>query len=263
MTEVEHVDERLHAHVRGCDDHRERRLRLADFLQQGDPVGVGQSEIEHQHFWVERVHLAPSLGPTRGEGQVVAFGEETLVGPPERRLVLDEQHFAPRAEGGGPHGGPIYAGPPRRLRAAQLGLLSSSNRSSSLVSTNRKRSSSLAPRRHTVNRRSAAFRWINIRAPRPALSIWRVPARSMTRRPAPSPSCSSSSVAARRNAVRESSPSSSGAAKTFSLGRVDIVTCSSTVGSSSSPTGGYATPMPYQLTCGPSIACQRTVRRLT
>src|SRR3989475_12258611 len=71
-----------------------------------------------------------------------------------RRLILDEQHFAPRAEGGGPHGGPIYAGPPRRLRSAQLGPLSSSNRSSSLVSTSRNRSSSLAPRRHTVSRRS-------------------------------------------------------------------------------------------------------------
>src|SRR5438270_1250843 len=55
--------------------------------------------------------------------------------------------LAPRAEGGGPHGGPIYAGPPRRLRAAQLGLLSSSNRSSSLVSTNRKRSSRSEERR--------------------------------------------------------------------------------------------------------------------
>src|SRR5438093_509562 len=158
MAEVEHVDERLHAHVRRRDDHRESRLRLADLLQQGDAVGVGQSEIEHQHFGVELIHLAASLGPTRGEGQVVAFGEESLLGPPQRRLVLDEQHFAPRSEGGGPHGGPIYAGPPRRLQAAQLGLLSSSNRSSSFVSTNRNRSSSLAPRRHTVSRRSAAFR---------------------------------------------------------------------------------------------------------
>src|SRR5213078_3028162 len=31
--EVQHVDERFHAHVRGRDDHRERRLRLADLLQ--------------------------------------------------------------------------------------------------------------------------------------------------------------------------------------------------------------------------------------
>src|SRR5439155_13865378 len=216
-----------------------------------------------EHFGVKLVHLAASLGPAGGERQVVAFGEESLVGPPQRRLVLDEQHFAPRAEGGGTHGGPIYAGPPRRLRAAQLGLLSSSNRSSSLVNTSRNRSSSLAPRRHTVSRRSAAFRWINIRAPSPALSICRVPARSMTKRPAPSPSCSSSSVAARRNVVRESSPSSSGAAKTFSLGRVDIVTCSSTVGSSSSPAGGLCDSGAIQLTCWPSTACQSRVRRLT
>src|SRR5437667_7817372 len=158
VAEVQHVDERLHAHVRGCDDHGERRMRVTDLWQQGDTVGVGQSEIEHQHFGVELVHLAASLAPARGEGQVVAFGEESPIGPPQRRLVLDEQHFAPRAEGGGPHGGPIYAGPPRRLRSAQLGPLSSSNRSSSLVSTSRNRSSSLAPRRHTVSRRSAAFR---------------------------------------------------------------------------------------------------------
>src|SRR5207249_723480 len=127
-----------------------------------------------------KVCLRPStesIGPTGGEGQVVAFGEESLVGAPQGRLVLDEQHFTPRAKRGGTHGGPIYAGPPCRLRAAQLGLLSSSNRSSSLVSTSKNRSSSLAPRRHTVRRRSAAFRWINIRPPRPALSIWRVPAR--------------------------------------------------------------------------------------
>src|SRR5881296_3955553 len=97
----------------------------------------------HQHFGVKLVHLAASLGPAGGECQVIAFGEESLVSPPQRRLILDEQHFAPRSEGGGPHGGPIYAGPPRRLQAAQLGLLSSSNRSSSLVSTNRNRSSSL------------------------------------------------------------------------------------------------------------------------
>src|SRR5256884_241776 len=158
VAEVQHVDERFHAHVRGRHDHRERRLRLADLLQQGDPVGVGQSQIEHQHFGAELVHLAASLGPAGGECQVIAFGEESLVGPPQRRLILDEQHFAPRAEGGRPHGGPIYAGPPRRLRSAQLGPLSSSNRSSSLVSTSRNRSSSLAPRRHTVSRRSAAFR---------------------------------------------------------------------------------------------------------
>src|SRR5439155_1620116 len=143
---------------RGCDDHREGRLRLADLLQQRDAVGVRKPEIAHQHFRVELVHLAPSLGPTGGEGKVVAFGEESLVGAPQGRLVLDEQHFTPRAKRGGTHGGPIYAGPPCRLRAAQLGLLSSSNRSSSLVSTSKNRSSSLAPRRHTVRRRSAACR---------------------------------------------------------------------------------------------------------
>src|SRR2546422_4310224 len=48
-------------------------------------------------------------------------------------------------------------------------------------------------------------------APRPAESTCRVPERSITKRPAPSDSCSSSSPAARRNAVRDSSPSSSGA----------------------------------------------------
>src|SRR6266550_4625253 len=117
VAEVEDVNERLHAHVRRCNDHRKGRLRLSDLLQQGDAVGVGQAEIEYQHFGVKLVHLAACFGPARREGQVVAVGEESLVGPPQRRLVLDEQHFAPRAEGGGTHGGPIYAGPPRRLRA--------------------------------------------------------------------------------------------------------------------------------------------------
>src|SRR5205807_6199715 len=60
--------------------------------------------------------------------------------------------------GGEPIGGPIYATPPGRLRPAQRPPLSSSNRSSSLVNTSRNRSSSFAPRRHTVSRRSAAFR---------------------------------------------------------------------------------------------------------
>ena len=48
-----------------------------------------------------------------------------------------------------------FQGPLRRRYDAPL---SSSNRSSSLVKTSRNRSSSFAPRRHTVSRRSEALR---------------------------------------------------------------------------------------------------------
>src|SRR5260370_38724840 len=68
VAEVEHGDERLHAHVRGCDDHRGRRLRLPDLLQQGDAVGLGPPEIRPQPFAVELVHLATSTGAARGHG---------------------------------------------------------------------------------------------------------------------------------------------------------------------------------------------------
>src|SRR5436309_12146886 len=63
---------------------------------------------------------------------------------------------------------------------------------------------------------------ISISAPSPALSTCRVPLMSMIRRPAPSGSCSNSSAAARRKSVRDSSPSCSGAARTFAVGRVDM-----------------------------------------
>src|SRR5256884_4374929 len=44
VAEVQHADERFPAHARGRHDHRERRLRLADLLQPGDPAGGGRVE---------------------------------------------------------------------------------------------------------------------------------------------------------------------------------------------------------------------------
>src|SRR5207245_5185665 len=63
VAEVEDVNERLHAHVRRCNDHRKGRLRLADLLQQGDAVGVGQAEIAYQHCGVELCYLAACTVP--------------------------------------------------------------------------------------------------------------------------------------------------------------------------------------------------------
>ena len=58
-----------------------------------------------------------------------------------------------------------------------------SKRSASLVSTRRNRISSLGARSTTVCRRSAAMRWISIRAPRPAESILRVAAERLEHTP--------------------------------------------------------------------------------
>src|SRR5206468_1639606 len=144
---------------------------VADLLEKGEAVGVGQAEVENQLFGGEPLELAAGFAPGPGKRQLVPLGEEPLVGSPERRFVLDEQHPASRAEGGRRHRVANIRGAPRPSTAAQLAPLSSSKRSSSLVSTRRNRSSSLAPRRQTVRRRSAALRWINIKAPKPALSI--------------------------------------------------------------------------------------------
>src|SRR5437879_4299097 len=116
VSQVEHGDQRLHAHVGGRHDHGECGVGGADLLQQGDAVGVGETEIEHQHFGAELLALGPRLGAAPGEGDVVPRGEAPIIRPPQRRLVLDEQHLAPRRGGGGPHGGAIYAGDPRRPR---------------------------------------------------------------------------------------------------------------------------------------------------
>src|SRR6266568_4958584 len=141
--------------------------------------------------------------------------------------------------------------------------VSNSKRSSSLVSTSRNRSSSFAPRRHTVWRRSAALRWISIKAPSPALSTERVPDRSITRRPAPSASWSSTSPEARRNAVRDSRSSRSGAAIVFSIGRVDISVCSTGNCDIIPPVVVYATPMPCDLSRAASSGCPKLVSLLT
>src|SRR2546422_371598 len=121
VSQVEHGDQRLHAHVGGRHDHGECGVGGADLLQQGDAVGVGETEIEHQHFGAELFELAPRLGAAPGEGDVVPRGEAPIVRPPQRCLVLDEQHLAPRRGGGGPHGGAIYAGDPRRPRRPRSG----------------------------------------------------------------------------------------------------------------------------------------------
>src|SRR5437867_288034 len=247
VPQVEHVHQRLHAHVGSRHDDRERWPRLANALQQRDPVGVREPHVENQDVRREIVELAHRLGAVGRIGHGVLALEEPLIGVLQSGFIFDEKDL------------------PRRHRAnlRQETPVSNSNRSSSLVSTRRKRSSSLAPRRHTVWRRSAALRWISISAPRPALSTERVPDRSITRRPAPSASRSSTSPAARRNAVRDSRSSRSGAAIVFSIGRVDISVFSMGIGDIAPPLPAYATPMPCLLRRAASIAWHKLVSALT
>src|SRR5207244_781835 len=60
-------------------------------------------EIEDEDFGGEVIELPAGLAPARGEGHIVPPGEKTLVGAPQGGFVLDEQHLAPRAGGGGRH----------------------------------------------------------------------------------------------------------------------------------------------------------------
>src|SRR5256886_1803601 len=105
MPEVEHVDERLHADIRRRDDHGERGPGLADLLQQRHAVRIGEAQVEHEHLGPEVLELAASFTAARGEGYVIARGEEPLVGTAQRRLILDEQHPARGAGGRGGGGG--------------------------------------------------------------------------------------------------------------------------------------------------------------
>src|SRR6267378_162022 len=247
VAQVEHVHQRLHAHVRRRDDDRERGPRLPDALQQRDPVGVRQAHIQHQDVRLEMVELTHGLRAVWRVGHGVSSFKVPLVGVLQRGFVFDEQNLTWR----------------HRANLSQETPVSNSKRSSNLVRTRRKRSSSLAPRRHTVWRRSAALRWISIKAPRPALSTERVPDRSITRRPAPSASRSSTSPAARRNAVRDSRSSRSGAPSVFSIGRVDISVFSTGIGDIIPPPPPYATPMPCSLRRAASTVWHKLVSLLT
>src|SRR3989441_4068005 len=171
VPQVEHVHQWLHAHIGGRDDDRQRGLRLPNALQQGNAVGIGQPHVEDQDVGLEGTQLAHGFRAVRRVGHGVFAFKKPLVRVLEGGFVFDEEDFARRRR--------------HRANLRQETPVSNSNRSSSLVRTSRKRSSSLAPRRHTVWRRSAALRWISINAPRPALSTERVPDRSITRRPAP------------------------------------------------------------------------------
>src|SRR5438093_1467723 len=95
VPEVEHVDQRLHAHVGGRHDHREGGMGGADLLEQSHAIGVREAEVEHQDFGAECFELPAGLAPARGEGNLVPIGEESVIGPPQRHLILDEQYFAP------------------------------------------------------------------------------------------------------------------------------------------------------------------------
>src|SRR2546423_639366 len=99
MAQVEHVDERLHADVRCRDDHGEGGPGLANLLQQRHTVGIGETQIEHQHLGPEVLQLAAGFAAARGERYVITGGEEPLVGTAQRRFILDEQHPARRTRG--------------------------------------------------------------------------------------------------------------------------------------------------------------------
>src|SRR3989441_11998944 len=249
VPQVEHVHQWLHAHIGGRDDDRQRGLRLPNALQQGNAVGIGQPHVEDQDVGLEGTQLAHGFRAVRRVGHGVFAFKKPLVRVLEGGFVFDEEDFARRRR--------------HRANLRQETPVSNSNRSSSLVRTSRKRSSSLAPRRHTVWRRSAALRWISIKAPRPALSTERVPDRSITRRPAPSASRSSTSPAARRNTVRDSRSSRSGAAIVFSIWRVDLNVFSTGIGDITPPPPLYATPMPYSLRRAASTVWHKHVRPLT
>src|SRR6058998_3254657 len=148
VTQVEHVHQRLHAHIRRRDHDRERGPRFPDALQQRDPVGVRQPHVQHQNVRLEMVELTHGLRAVRRVGHGVSTFKVPLVGVLYRGFVFDEQDLTWR----------------HRANLSQETPVSNSKRSSNLVRTRRKRSSSFAPRRHTVWRRSAALRWISIKA---------------------------------------------------------------------------------------------------
>src|SRR6266571_8098941 len=198
VLQVQDAHERLHARVGGRDDHRERGALRTDLLEQGDAVGIGEPHVEHEDVGGERVELLHGVRAAARERHGVAPGEVAAIGGLQGLFVFDEQDFALRSFIG--HRGSIYA------PGCYAAPLSNSNKSSSLVRTSRNRSSSLAPRRHTTCRRSAALRWISIRAPSPALST-----------------------------VRVSRLRASGAARIFSVWRSDITTRFSSKKGSTSP----------------------------
>src|SRR5687767_11462290 len=49
-SEREHGDERAHADVGRGDDHRDLRIDLAHPAHDLDAIGVGESQVEHDHF---------------------------------------------------------------------------------------------------------------------------------------------------------------------------------------------------------------------
>src|SRR5439155_126137 len=79
----------------GRHDHREGGMGGADLLEQSHAIGVREAEVEHQDFGAECFELPAGLAPARGEGNLVPIGEESVIGPPQRHLILDEQYFAP------------------------------------------------------------------------------------------------------------------------------------------------------------------------
>src|SRR3989442_11520937 len=77
VAQVEDAYERLHAHVGSGDYHRKLGTLLADLLEQGDAVGVGEPHVEHEDVGRERVQLLHGVGAGAREGHGVAPGEVT------------------------------------------------------------------------------------------------------------------------------------------------------------------------------------------
>ena len=69
-------------------------MGLPNFLEQGDAVGVGETQVEHQDVGVQLVQLAQGFGAGSGEPHLITAGEIALVRRVEGLLVLHEQHLA-------------------------------------------------------------------------------------------------------------------------------------------------------------------------
>jgi len=80
MPQIEHVHQRLHAHVGGRHNHRERGAGLADALQQRDAVGVRETHVENQNVGLEGVQLTHRLGPVGRVRHGVLALKEALIG---------------------------------------------------------------------------------------------------------------------------------------------------------------------------------------